>query len=295
MKRYTSFLLLSVAYVWQSVHAGILENAFDTVQKTLRINQIADRLATESTEIVSNDNLTSNDPTSVHFKNQDFKIVLGESGLKALDSILDRVFNFTNDLHERNERYGLMRNGINSINTDSIEKSGSSTDSRGSIIPPEELDPEPLKFLDALNTDSDVKANKSSREHDSGHKKRRRPILTEKDAPFYYDAKSGLLKPNNFEDEIPVDYASARAIMKPYVPKKRSKSPRRKVRPIKQVLELPTLGPEEEQQEKLHVGEGSRRDVELSKEASTPGVFIDTGQEVAVHDAVQLSIENVEG
>ena len=229
--------LLPVVFFLQVVSAGILEQAFDTVQKslftlpqTLLSNQgggVADR---------NEENISNDDPTSMHFKNQDFKIVLGKAGLNTLDSILDKVFNFTTELHERNEKYNLLsKSGLNSlvINSPKDEIEPASTSSK----PPYFNRTSPHAFINVLNSrinsenlssalDGSQNINKSSKPRVNFYDrelsaseanisplqdyqqplKRRRPILTDKDAPVYYDKFEGVFKANIFNDNVP-EYA----------------------------------------------------------------------------------------
>lgn len=134
----------------------------------------------------------------MHFKNQDFRIVLGKSGLEALDSILDRVFNFTTELHEKNERFTFLNK----------KTTKSSSTIQPDIFPLGFQRPSEHGFINVLNSNShDIPSSYKNIDLDNisyvknSGPSRRRPILTNKDAPYYYDPVTRTLKTNSFQEE----------------------------------------------------------------------------------------------
>lgn len=212
--------VLFTLLIYQDVSAGILEQAFETVQQALSPRQPS--LISQDLQDQDDTN-SSKDATSIHFKNQDFKIVLGKSGLQTLDSILDKVFNFTSDLHEKNERFNLLSQGsFSSLGGSQLNFGPGQSFSTKRPIAFDQ--PSPHQFINVLNSALDIKPMfkaqsiildenqqeyqfyKKKRDEISNlfnerkPKKRKRPILTLKDAPHYFDVDEGIFKMNKFPD-----------------------------------------------------------------------------------------------
>ncbi|XP_018018805.1 uncharacterized protein LOC108675318 [Hyalella azteca] len=197
--------MILILALCRNAEAGLLEEALSTVHKTIFsdqrvINPFASLQGFKSNS-VNIGNGSNDDPTSMHFKNQDFSIVLGKAGLEAIDSILDRVFNFTRKLNSQNLPF-IIGNSTAAGNLDDARYATEADESslRQTVLPQESREDNFQNFDDnfQLNRNFDV----SSKSFDSLKTlKRRRPILTARDAPNYYDPSDGALKVDkNFLD-----------------------------------------------------------------------------------------------
>lgn len=220
---WTAYLWLLLCYC--SPGEGFLEQAIDTVQKTFNLNSRQPFQLSELIQAPDNKNESLHDATSMHIKNQDFKIVLGKAGLETLDSILDKVFNFTTELHERNERFNIINRNSNNIGPNQIHSlSGNVETGLSSIsgLPGAFGKPSTHEFIKVLNGEvsnngpmfeshqvaeqtfnvqsiSDKLKTVDANEIQT-LRSRRRPILTYRDAPHYFDPILGILKVNSFAD-----------------------------------------------------------------------------------------------
>ncbi|KAF2360189.1 hypothetical protein FHG87_009063 [Trinorchestia longiramus] len=184
------WMLLSAC--WPSIQAGLLEQAIETVQRTIFPDQETKNafanLPVVKSSVVSTLNGSADNPTSMHFRNQDFSIVLGKDGLKTIDSILDRVFNFTTKLQM--QRGKLFNSSTTYENTpQNIENLSSPHEEHNLFIGSEGKQ---------RNSNSQLHEKDIHRVSESLKSLiRKRPILTDRDAPNYFDPADGLLKVND--------------------------------------------------------------------------------------------------